>query len=259
VIITRISLRIWATILSMAILMVVVRIEEGRLARARQRVNDLALQAANTHAEGDSTRRVDVVSPRVGSLIGDSLRLVERLVVQRAQRQDRLDRALKRERLARYAMTVRAESLAAMAQGETEAESAGTLSSIRRASFRLRQAPYTIAAEVALPAAPDTGTLAVRVALDPLHVEARVSCAPADGSGIRAASVSATGPAWADVRFDRVEQSAELCASPALASERRRHRWLGGIPLVIGAGPVLTPRGTVSWGLYVGAGYSLNR
>jgi hypothetical protein len=250
------SLRSWATILSVALVVAVVRIEEGRLARARHHVSDLALQAANTRAEGDSTRRVDVVSTRVGSLIGDSLRLVERLLVQRAQRQDGLDRALKRERLARYAMTVRAESLAAMAQGETEAESADTLSSIRRASFRIRQAPYTIAADVALPESPDTGRMSMRVTLDPLHVEARVGCAQPDAHGIRQATVSATGPAWADIRFDRVEQSPALCASPALAAERRRSSWL---PLVIGTGPVLDQRGKANWGVFIGVGYAVRR
>jgi hypothetical protein len=156
-------------------------------------------------------------------------------------------------------MTVRAESLAAIAREVLEEKLADSASSIRRASFRIRQAPYTVAADVALPKAPDTGTMSVRVALDALHVEARVSCAPADGSGVRAASVSATGPACADIRFDRVEQSAELCASPALAAERRKHRWLGGVPLVIGVGPGLTPRGLVGWSFFVGAGYSVDR
>ena len=253
---TILSVHTWIVILAVTATMTVVRIEEGRVARARQRVSDLALQAANTRAEGDSTRRVGDLSARVARQLGDSLRLVERLVVQRAQRQDELDRALKRERLARYAMTVRAESLVATARGVTEAERADTSSTIRRASFRIRQAPYTVAADVALPGAPDTGTMSIHVALDPLHVEARVSCAPADSSGIRAATVSATGPAWADIRFDRVEQSAELCASPALAAERRRHPRL---PIMLGAGAVLDPHGRVSWGVLIGVGYGVKR
>lgn len=253
------SLRSWAAILSVALVVAVVRIEEGRVARARQRMGEYALQAANTRAERDSTRRVEGLNGRVARVLGDSLRLVERLLVQRAQRRDELDRALKRERLARYAMTVRAESLAAITRGVTKVETTDTSSAMRRASFRIRQAPYTVAADVVLPRAPDTGTMSIRVALDPMHVEARVSCTPADGSGIRVASISATGPAWADIRFDRVEQSAELCASPALAAQQRGHRRLGGIPLVIGAGPVFTPRGVVSWSVFVGAGYSLNR
>lgn len=253
------SLRSWVAIVSMALMVVVIRIEEGRVARVRQRMGEYALQAANARAEHDSTRRVDGLNAGVVRLLGDSLRLVERLVAQRAQRGDELDRALRRERIARYAMTMRAESLAAVAHGVTKAEPADTSSSVRRASFRIRHSPYTIAGEVALPTAPNTGTVSVHVALDPLHVEARVSCAPPDGSGIRAASVSATGPAWADIRFDRVEQSAELCASPALPVERPKHRWLGGVPLVIGVGPALTSRGAVSWGVFFGVGYSLNR
>jgi hypothetical protein len=174
-------------------------------------------------------------------------------VVQRAQRRDELDRALRRERLARYAMTVRAESLAAIVQGPTKAESTDASSSVRRASIRIRQAPYTFGADVVIPAAPDTGSMSIHVALDPLHVEARVSCAPADRSGIRAATVSATGPAWADIRFDRVEQSAELCASPALVRPRTGHSWLGGVPVVIGAWPMLVPGGVVSGGASLGS------
>jgi len=252
----RLSWRSWATIVSVVLLVVVVRIEEGRVARAHRRVGDYALQAANSRAERDSTRRVDGMNARVARVLGDSLRLFERLVVQKAQRQDELDRVLRRERVARYAMTVRADSLAAMARSVTEVERTETSNSIRRASFRIRQAPYTVAADVVLPESPDTGTMSVHVALDPLHVEARVSCAPADGNGIRPASVSASGPAWADIRFDRVEQSEELCASPALARGQRRSQ---RFPILLGTGAMLDLHGRVSWGLLIGVGYGWNR
>jgi hypothetical protein len=253
---TLLSVHTWIAVVAVTVAMAVVRIEEGRVARARRSVSDLALQAANARAEGDSTRRVGVLSARVARQLRDSLRLVERLVVQRAQRQDELDGALKRERLGRYAVTVRAESLAAIASEVGQAPKADSTSSVRRASFRIRQAPYMVAADVVLPEWPDTGRMSMRVALDPLRVEARVGCAPADARGIREATVSATGPAWADIRFDRVEQSPELCASPALEAERRRDSWL---PLVVGTGPVLDLHGRVSWGVFVGLGYAARR
>jgi hypothetical protein len=88
VIIPWLSLHSWATILSVALLVAVVRIEEGRVGWARQRMGEYALQAANTRAELDSTRRVDGVNARVARVLGDSLRLLKRLVVQRAQRRD---------------------------------------------------------------------------------------------------------------------------------------------------------------------------
>jgi hypothetical protein len=58
------SLRSWATIVSVALLMAVMRIEEGRAARARQRMRDSALQTANSRAKCDSTRRVDGLNAR---------------------------------------------------------------------------------------------------------------------------------------------------------------------------------------------------
>jgi hypothetical protein len=250
------SLRSWATLLSVALVVAVVRIEEGRVARARQQAGEYALQAANAHAEGDTTRRVDDLNARVARVLGDSLRLVERLAVQQAQRRDELDHALRRERLARYAMTVRAESLAMVAQAVTEAETADASSSIRRTSFRIRQAPYTIAADVALSGAPDTGTMSIHVALDTLRLETRIGCAASNAAGLREATVSVTGPRWASVRFDRVEQSPDLCGSPALARERRTSPWLA---IALGAGAVLDRHGRVSWGLLVGVAYAVKR
>jgi hypothetical protein len=255
----RLSLRSWATLLSVALVVAVVRIEEGRVASARQRATTLALEASNARAERDSTRRVGALDGRVARLLHDSLRLAERLVVQKTQRQDELDRALRRERIARFGASVTTDSLSMTSRGEVATSQADGMRSVRRASILIRQAPYTLTAEVRLPDVPDTGVMSVHVVLDTLHLETRIGCAGPDANGIRQATVSAMGPKWATVRFDRVEQSAELCASPTLVQARRRHSWLSGIPLVLGAGPVLDQTGRVSLGVFAGVGFGLNR
>jgi hypothetical protein len=126
---------------------------------------------------------------------------------------------------------------------------------VRRASFGVRQPPYTVAADVEIPEHPDTARLSLKVALDPIHMDARVTCAAPNEQGIRSATVVAAAPSWATVQFDRVEQSPDLCASPALMRAPRPTRRFSS--LLIGAGRVMDFRGVASWGLFVGIGVSL--
>ena len=249
------SLRSWVVIASVSLLVMAVRGEEGRIARAKQRASEYALEASNARAERDSTRQVGNGDDRVARVLRDSLRLAERMVVQKAQRQDDLDRALRRERRARYVMAARADSLAVVARAQAEDADEAAPHSVRRARFAVRQAPYTVSAEVAMPEPPDTATMSVHVALDELHLEARIGCAAANASGIREAAVSVAGPKWAAIRFDRVEQSPDLCASPALSPRRGK----GGIPMVFGAGPVLGQDGRVRLALFIGVGATVPR
>lgn len=254
----RMSLRSWATIVSVTLVVVVVRIEEGRIATAHQRTRKLALEASNVRAERDSTRLVGASNERMARLLHDSLRLVERLVVQQVQQQDELDRARRRERIARFSASVIGGSLSASSRGVVEANQLEAGRSVRRARFLVRQMPYTLIAEVGLPEAPDTGVMSVHIALDTMHLETRIGCAAPDGNGIRDATVSVTGPRWAAVRLDRVEQSPELCASPALQA-RQKHSRLGDIRLVVGAGPALDRYGRVNLSVFVGLGFGVNR
>jgi hypothetical protein len=241
------------------LLVAVVRVAEGRVMQARQRVVGYALQTANAHAQDDSSRRIRDLNADVAHLLRDSLQLVERLVVQRTQKQDELDRLLRRERRARYGLIAHADSLAAIAGGAAVTEKADSSAAVRRATFRIRQAPYTLSADVVLPAAPDTGAMSVHIALDALHIETRIGCAPPNVDGIREASVTATGPTWANIRLDRVEQSPELCVSPVTVRPRAAHSWLGGVPVVIGAGSMLVHGGAVNRGLFDGIGVVVNR
>ena len=84
-----------------AALVLTVRIEEWRLAAQRRRAAAVMVAESNRSAERDTTRDVAVESARVARLLGDSLRLVEKQVVQVSSKRDAIDRALGRERVAR--------------------------------------------------------------------------------------------------------------------------------------------------------------
>ena len=88
-----------------AALVLTVRIEEWRLAAQRRRAAAVMVAESNRSAERDTTRDVAMENARVAKLLGDSLRLVEKQVVQVVEKRDALDRALGRERVARYAAT----------------------------------------------------------------------------------------------------------------------------------------------------------
>lgn len=230
-----------------------VAVEESRIGSARADNAQLALNASNITAAQDSTREITATNRQLRTELGDSVRVFQKRVVQIQQRADASDRAVEAERRGRYAFIMYADSLLRTQSGSGVTEDSTTR--IRRASFDVRQAPYTVTAAVELPPAPDTARLELRVALDPIPVVARLSCAPPNEHGIRSASIEAQTPAWAHVRFDDVQQSPDLCASPALAGSGRR--WIRFAPVVIGAGRIVLPDGTSRWGGFVGSGFAL--
>ena len=115
--------------------------------------------------------------------------------------------------------------------------------------FDVRQAPYTVVAEVNLHA--DSSALSLSIAMDPIPVAARVECAKTNENGLRSAFIIVSTPQWASLRLDRVEQSPEVCGIPAPQDHESRH--LSFAPLVLGAGRVSGQDGS-SWGVFVGAG-----
>ncbi len=238
-----------------ALIAALLGIQQLRLTTARATIATALLAASNAEAARDSTRDVATTVRRVSNLLGDSLRLVEKRAVQSDQRGDALDRALGRERIERTAISAKVDSLELIARTAPVVDSAHTT---RRAHFDLRRAPYTLAVDAALPPPPDSATVAVGIALDPLALDVRVGCAPPDATGIRAASVDVSAPSWARVTLGRVEQSASLCASPALATPSRGPR-LRLAPLVVGLGTLIQPTGPRGFGLFAGAGVALDR
>src|SRR6185437_5941838 len=243
-----------------AALALTIHVERGRVTAARQQASNIALAASNAAAERDSTRLFARATSTLASLLGDSVRLYERRVVQVVGERNALDAALHAAtgggdaQIAKYALHATMDSLnravAAAQSGEVNDGGQQT----RRADFVVRQPPYTVQARAEIPPPPDSARLAVRVALDPIHVAAHVTCAAPDRNGIRTASVVASAPSWATITFDRLEQSPDLCASPALVRTARSRQRLEFEPVVIGGGRVIRPDGVGSWGFFVGSG-----
>lgn len=231
-----------------------VRVEEYRLEKEQRHVQALALQASNVTAERDSTRNVAASVRKVAELLGDSLRVAERLAVQKTQQADALDRALGHERRARYQMVAAVDSLSrVVASGSVTNDT----DDVRRARFDVRQAPYTIGADVAIPAPPDSARMAIDVALDAIPVDVRIGCGAPDRHGVRAATVDAVTPAWATVRLNRLEQVPAVCASQAMtATANHGERQFAFTPLTAGFGRALSLDGRWSWALFLGGGFS---
>ncbi|NOT08956.1 MAG: hypothetical protein HOP28_12225 [Gemmatimonadales bacterium] len=83
---------------------------------------------------------------------------------------------------------------------------------IRYAHFERRQAPFTLRADVWLPAPPDTARLSARIGLDPFQVNIRTSCSAKKAGGIRRAYVAFDSlPPGFEVTIARAEQSADVC------------------------------------------------
>ncbi|MDB4874269.1 MAG: hypothetical protein JWM41_715 [Gemmatimonadetes bacterium] len=231
-----------------------VSIEQRRIDEDHVRAAHAALAFTNLAAERDSTRNVAITNSRLAALIGDSLRVVEKHAIQVTQQQDALDRALTGERRARYALDATVDSLH---RAITVPASVRSDDGVRLATFDLCQEPYTIEAAVTLPPPPDSARITLRIAIDPIPIEARLSCASPNADGIRTASVTASSPSWAAVRFGHVEQSPEVCASPALTRERPARRSFRFAPLVLGAGFHLATNGSPAFGLFIGSGVRL--
>lgn len=242
------------TVLSVALIGTVL-VENERVKDAKERSATLALRHDSVVAAADTNRNVAVENATIALVLGDSLEMTQRRVVQVKQRNDSLDRALGLERIGKYELTARLDSLQRVVASRSPVTE-DSVSRVRRADFNIRQAPYTVAAAVELPPAPDTGRMDIHIALDQIPVVARLSCAPPNVDGIRSASIEATAPAWASVRFSDVQQSPDLCASPALeAKPGARLR----PALVIGLGLIAPSQREVQLGAFAGVGLSYSR
>lgn len=134
-----------------------------------------------------------------------------RRIVQAVQHGDALEDSLGLERRARYAVTIRFDSLrSVVAQAIVMADSAD---SVRRAHFEQVERPFHLSADVALPKS-GVGTLTASIALDPLRLGATVGCGKAR-AGVRPATLVFDAPAWATVSLDSLTQDPAVCNAPA--------------------------------------------
>lgn len=243
-----------AALIGLALLVGFAQIEEFRVRSAQRAVRRAALSVDSLDAVRDTARRLNAKA--LG--LGDSLAVVQRRAVQVRQVADALDRALGAERAIRQQLAVRVASLEAVVRAEgavTPPAAKDSDDEVRRGKFRLRQAPYSVRAEVELPREPSRGSMKIDVALDSIPVEVRVSCGRVGVGDVRPAAVEVIAPAWARASVGRVEQAVEVC-SPARSSPARgwweavRSRL--GVMVVYGAS--LQHDGAVVRGVTIGVG-----
>lgn len=224
-------------------------VEEQRIAHQRARTTVAALALSNMEAERDSTRSLALTNARVASIESDSLRIVARRAVQFEQQRDAFDKALDTERRSIVALDATVDSLARVGTGITTVSN-----DVRVATFDIRQAPYTVRAQVEVPQPPDSATLELRVLLDPIHVETRIECSPQDQNGVSEAQVTATSSVLTAIHFDRAEQSPAVCQSPSNPTVKNGRRLVQFSPFIVGAGRMFAPNGRGTWGLFFGTG-----
>ena len=239
----------------------VARLRENQ--RVEARVAQAVLAQDTVEAARDTSRVLSIEG-----VLGDSLRAAQRRAIQVGQRADRLDAALGLERVARERLEVSIVALRATVKSDTvvdDTRSVGVRRAIgdgvRREAFDLRQEPYTVHADVSLPEPPAPGRMDVSVELDTLALEVRVGCGAATSSGVRTASVTVVGPAWALMRLNRVEQAPSVCSASSRAAEGARWsafmRFVERFGLSVGYAAARSSSGAVVAGPGLAAGFRI--
>lgn len=205
-----------------AVLAAIVLVLVFMLWRSERGRAEAVLARVNAEARADTSRTLaGKALDEARKLYGDSVAVVTRLVVQERQRSDGLDRELRQTRVALASLTVAVRNLDARvgSSGGTietprpPGEGGGT---VRSASFDVREAPYTVHADVTLPPAPEPGRLAVKVSLDTARIALRLGCSGKSDAGIRSAQATAVAPEWLAVNLSRVEADPVVCNGDAL-------------------------------------------
>ncbi len=173
-------------------LVAAISIERTRLESARTAAIVAAFRAGNAIAERDTTRLVVARSRALVAVLGDSLRLYQRSVLQLTQHADALDRALGAERSAQYQLATVIDSLHLSATARIMRDAP---TEHRIAHLHLARPPYTIDAELTLPDSSSTAApFDTLVGLD-LHVvlDMRISAKPITRFGPSRSVISVQG------------------------------------------------------------------
>jgi hypothetical protein len=187
-----------------ALLALLLLVQTCRLRNSQEYGRDQWFRADSAQAAADTTR---AVSAKVAKLLGDSVRGFERRAIQEKQERDALDKALKRERAARVALTVTVPEVKTTAPVVSVSDSGD----IRRGKFLVRKEPFTVSGAIELPKPPGDGKLDMNIALDPLRLNLRLGCSQQKQQGLRTATTSVFGPSWASIALDTVSQTREVC------------------------------------------------
>jgi hypothetical protein len=220
------SLRAFALKYQIALIIILVAIiGAGAIAIKVLRGQVAAAQLAelNAKAAADSTRDVEMSKKDSIKLLGDSLRAVEQLAVQERMKADAFDRATKRQTEALIAATLVIERVSGLI-GSSDTVRSSRGDSMRFAKFHERREPFTLDAEASLPRS-GRAILSYTIAVDTARAELRLGCsAPERGKLVRAATASAITADWLKLRFDRVQQSPEICANSPIAKRAVKPR-----------------------------------
>lgn len=225
-----------------------------RLARVEAQREWISFHADSISAASDTTRMILLLErDRERLLFGDSIALVQKLVLQIQQRRDSLDRLLRLERRALLSLTATVDSLRAVVTSRGPVTE--TPEGVRSATFQVDSVPFHGSVSVQLPRPPASGSLALNIGIAPATFNVRLSCgvAPA-GSTVRPATVTTSGPNWLTMTLGRLEQDPEICNQATLAKRS------GGAPkLGVGCtvGPALALVESVVRFTYIGASCGL--
>lgn len=201
----------------------VLKVSNARLAKA---LHEETVRANNEAARADTTR--DVAQRALSWLqqtYGDSIKAVERLVVQEKIKKDGLDAALKRESILKADLRIALDSLLTSLYGSpTTEDSAGNRSSV----FDTTAAPFTVHARVTLPKPPAPGIMdTLKITVQPLNLRIRAQCGPVVNRA-RAATLLVEQPKWVVVRLDSLKQDPDVCSVPPPA-RTLRNIGIGGV------------------------------
>jgi hypothetical protein len=225
-----------------AALLAIASIQTFRLSRANAHADSNAARADSIAAASDSTRAVgEKALNALRALYRDSVRAVERRVLQLQPKKDAADKALERSTAANASLTARIKQLEAVTSGVVTTGD----SNERKSDFRVDSAPYHVQASVTLPPT-GRGTLALRVALDSAVVSLRLQCGKPVGGYAPATALLVT-PIWLSARIDSVRQSPDICNPPP-----KRHWYDGRFTLGPSANMTFERDGTA----HVGLGFS---
>jgi hypothetical protein len=221
---------------AIAVLVAALCIQGARFAHARSGEIRSGFTADSLQAAHDTTRQFAFAQ------LHDSVTIFTRRAAQQAQRADALDRALQASRLATLNAQVRVSALDTVIRTRTVS---APRDSLHRSGFSVRQAPYTVAGEVVGDSTTRLDAISLRVDLDSLPLQLRLSCQAATDTPIKRALVVAIAPPWARVALGDIEQSPNVC-NPELApasTMTRLRRTLARAGLSVGAGVVVTGTG----------------
>lgn len=182
------------------------------------------MDAVNAEAAADSTRRV-----WTGVIAANRSYWVRQIVQVRLER-DSLDRALDSRPRVRADVGVTVAGVDTVVVADTVVVDTAD---VRRATFRARREPFTVAAAVALPPpGPLSPTLNLSIALDTLDMGVRIGCGPPGPQGVRRATFGAELPWWATPRVRSVEQEPGVCNPEAVDGPgwwERNDQWVAAV------------------------------